>query len=705
MLKDLRVPRWFFNDDTIRGDLSVHVFSDASKDAFAACVFIRCERDRKVSVQLVQAKSRVAPLKNKGTIPRLELLGALIASRLYHSVMASLKLDTCQVKSYCWTDSTVVLYWLRDKSEYKPFVSNRVTEINELTRVVEWRYCGTNENPCDLLSRGCSVDQLLKSEWWNGPEWLYAREQDWPLQNFLVNEDEAEKEKKKGSLVLVDVIDENESVLDCLSDDDFTDAVCSVAWVLRFFELVRKKNVKGELTCDELQRAEFVIWRLVQKNTITSDYKEKHLNNFVLYEDEFGVLRLKTKIIQNEDLDKTFTEPILLPEHELVKSMIKKEHFSNHCGVQTTLCRLRERYWIISGRRLVKKVINKCMLCKRYNARPVKVITAPLPKNRVELVAAFQVTGVDLFGPLFLKNGEKCWGAIFTCAVYRAVHLELLMSLSTDCFILALRRFISRRGKVSVIQSDNGTNFTGCRNLLKSIDWSKVRRDEKLVNITWKLNVPLAPWWGGYWERLIGLVKNLLRKNLGKAALTYEELLTMFCDCESYVNSRPLTYISDDPRDTNPLTPTHFLNDIQTCSTFDLDLINSISFKKRVRYVHEVRQHLKQRFKCEYLSSLSYYKNNRCGGAITVGDIVLIGADDVKRLDWPLGKVIEIFTGRDGVVRSVKLRTAKGEVTRPVQKLYWLEAGNDETTVNRSNDNEEAMRTRSGKIFNTMIKN
>ncbi|GFY08071.1 integrase catalytic domain-containing protein [Trichonephila clavipes] len=170
-------------------------------------------------------------------------------------------------------------------------------------------------------------------------------------------------------------------------------------------------------------------------------------------------------------------------------------------------------------------------------------VSIPLPEDRVRDAAVFVATGIDLCGPLFLKTDNKCWIVLAPCAVYRTVHLELVSSLSTECFILALRWFIAKRGRPTTIYSDNGKNLVGTSNLLQKIDWEKIENFASEKRISWKFSPPAAPWWGGSWERLIGLLKSILRKVLGKACLSEEELVTVLCDAESLINSRPLTYL------------------------------------------------------------------------------------------------------------------------------------------------------------------
>ncbi|GFX62018.1 integrase catalytic domain-containing protein [Trichonephila clavipes] len=129
----------------------------------------------------------------------------------------------------------------------------------------------------------------------------------------------------------------------------------------------------------------------------------------------------------------------------------------------------------------------------------------PLPPDRVTDCAPFEIVGIDLAGPLFLKDGRKVWITLFTCAVYRAIHLELVNSLTSDAFLLALRCFIARRGRPRTIYCDNGTNFRGAFNDLSKLNWSKIVEETRTPKILWKFIPPTAAWW----ERLVRTVKEL----------------------------------------------------------------------------------------------------------------------------------------------------------------------------------------------------
>jgi len=193
------------------------------------------------------------------------------------------------------------------------------------------------------------------------------------------------------------------------------------------------------------------------------------------------------------------------------------------------MCKISESFWILQARRAIRKDVSRCVVCRRFISKKSNVVPAPLPEDRVKNAKAFEVVGIDLAGPLFLKNKEKVWVVLFTCAVYRCIHLELVSSLSTKAFLDAFTRFSERRGRPAVVYSDNGTNFVGAFNLFKTINWEQVEKECSLKRIVWKFNPPSAAWWGGWWERLVRTVKDLLRRILGKSTVTYETLLTYLC--------------------------------------------------------------------------------------------------------------------------------------------------------------------------------
>ncbi|XP_073254422.1 uncharacterized protein [Porites lutea] len=211
---------------------------------------------------------------------------------------------------------------------------------------------------------------------------------------------------------------------------------------------------------------------------------------------------------------------------------------------------------------------------------PLKQWSVPrldLPKERlIPFEPPFTYTGVDFFGPFHVKRGrsaEKVYGCLFTCFTSRAVHIEDVSSLETDSFIQALRRFISNRGYPKEIWSDNATNFAGAEKEIRQSlrDWNQDELNERLrkdeiscylcPRMQWKFQPPTASHMSGIWERLIRSVRKTMKAVLGdpNAFVGLETLRTVFAEVVTILNSRPLTPVSDDPSDYEPLTPSHFL--------------------------------------------------------------------------------------------------------------------------------------------------
>ncbi|GFU20322.1 integrase catalytic domain-containing protein [Trichonephila clavipes] len=442
------------------------------------------------------------------------------------------------------------------------------------------------------------------------------------------------------------------------------------AWILRFVNNCRKdynKCEEHELSVAEIENSEKQLIRLTQTYYLP-DVDSLKLVTFI---DNDNILRVKSKITERTD-ESSFLYPILLPDKwEFTKLLIRSIHKKNcHAGIQIMQSLIRERFWIIRARETIKSILNECFICARFKVKSLSSGPSPLPPDRVNDCSIFEVVGIDLAGPLFLKTGEKVWITLFICAVYRALHLELVNALSSDAFLLALRRFIARRGRPRIIYCDNGTNFRGAFNDLAKLDWHKISRETSTQKIVWKFIPPTAAWRRGWWERLVRIIKELLRRFLGKSILSYEELSTVICECEFLINSRPLTYISENPQELIPLTPAMFLIENRCSDTTDIDELNSRDLRKRMKYRIKL---FRQRFRKEYLSELIQKQNDNRVREPRIGEMVLIGNGNKKRLSWPIAKIIELIPGRDGEIRTVRLKTQHGTVIRPVQRIFLLE--------------------------------
>ncbi|GFS74291.1 integrase catalytic domain-containing protein [Trichonephila clavipes] len=168
------------------------------------------------------------------------------------------------------------------------------------------------------------------------------------------------------------------------------------------------------------------------------------------------------------------------------------------------------------------------------------------------------------------------------------------------------------------------------------------------------------------------------KRTLGRSVLKYDELYTVLCDCESIINCRLLTYVSENPEELIPLTPSMFLISNKNSNIEDIEELNSNSLNKRIKYRSKLLKDLRERFRNEYLSQLIQKHNEKESRDPHIGEVVLFGDDNKKRLFWALVKIIELIPGRDGKIQTVRLKTQHGKILRPIQRIYPLEIRSNE---------------------------
>ena len=680
-LESLRIPRPYASDNV--NGFTIHTFCDASKDAYAAAVYLHTCGQTGPETRLVMSKSRLSPSKPM-SLPRLELMGTVLGSRLTAYVIGSLDAEPQDV--ILWTDSSVALAWIKsDPRRWGTFVCNRVTEIQQRFSPSKWHHCPGESNPADLPSRGAPVDKLRESFWQEGPAWLRQDAEKWPAQR---NHEPAEckREERKGGPVanLCTSTRLVPGIGRLLSAENFSSRKRLhrvTAWILRFADKTRKKGAytEDDLTAEEIGRAEEMWIKETQEV-----YREEQslleagidiprsspifgLNPYL----DKGVLRVKGRL-QESKLTLDEKHPILLPsDHRYVQLLILEQHLQLcHGGVQQTMFSLRDRFWVPRSRQRIRQVIRMCPGCRIHQAVPFTQEAAPLPRERVCSGRPFSRIGVDLGGPIYAKDGNdtiKAYFVIFTCAVVRAVHLELVKGLSTDDFLQAFDRFVARRSSPETVISDNARNFRGAAAHLAH------------CGVKWKFNAPRAPWWGGFYERLVRTTKNALRRTLHKSMLSFLELQTVLCRIEGVINARPLSALSEDIDDVRPLAPKDFLQGSSSEEpTIETEIEMSENpgqyLRRRWRHRRQVLDHLWKRWHREYLRELRLPpREERSTPAL--GDVVLIMEDPrLARAIWPMGKIVQLHTGRDGLTRAATVRKGDGSsTTRPIQKLFRLE--------------------------------
>lgn len=220
----------------------------------------------------------------------------------------------------------------------------------------------------------------------------------------------------------------------------------------------------------------------------------------------------------------------------------------------------------------MKQCIHRCVTCVRWRAAAAEQLMANLPRTRVTLTRPFQVSAVDYAGPIFLLTSpgrghktSEAFLAVFVCLSTRVIHLDVASNYSAEAFIVAFRRFTSRRGICSVLHSDCGTNFVGADAELGRLFAASSKEGQSIAaemassRVEWRFNPPAAPHFGCLWEAAVKATKHHLRRVIGDATLTFEEMSTLLSQIEVCLNSRPLSALTDDPEDVTALTPGHLL--------------------------------------------------------------------------------------------------------------------------------------------------
>ena len=678
---------------------TIHCFADASQKAYGAIIFLVDSNQ----VSFVLAKTRVAPLKQL-TLPRLELMAALVASRLTQFALSHLSIQDSPV--FIWSDSQIVLHWVNSTKQLPTFVRNRVTEIRNNLPNANWRYCPTLANPADLLSRGTTTQALLSSRLWqHGPDWL-TTPSSWPsceqlsLPPLLV-----------AAATATEFVPTPPNQLDvglhCVISinrhSTLSKLLTVTAYVFRFVGNLRappEQRQTGPVSANELGSARLrwikdtqqtVYWReianLTQIAKKPSTSRIMLVRQLRLFLDTKGYLRCGGRI-HNAPLNEVTKFPYLLPsKHPLSSLIVLDIHITLcHSGTGATLTALRQSFWIPAARQFIKSVLRHCVICRKVSGNPYPTPDpAPLPSIRTQGVRPFTYTGVDFSGALYVRHrGEeiKVYLCLFTCATTRALHLEIVQDLSTETFLLAFRKFAARRSLPTVMVSDNASTYLSAADELQSLMQSpEVQRQLSRRGVTWKFIPKRAPWWGGFWERMVGLTKSALKKVLGRRHISLTTLETVITEIEAALNDRPLTFVSSEHGDLEPLTLAHLLHGRQiTClphePTDDDELVdpNYGEICGSAKLLATILQSFQKRWRHEYLTSLREVHRNTGTDYQTVkrGDVVLIH-DDASRATWKMGVVEDYITGRDRIVRAVTLRTATGLTNRPISRLYPLE--------------------------------
>ena len=684
--------------------VELHHFADASQRAYGAVSYLRTVTpDGHAHCALLASRARLVPVKTL-TIPRLELAAAKLAVEVGQELARAL--DT-QAEQNFWTDSTTVLKYIRnERTRFHVFVANRLAAIHDGSSVEQWRFVPTGQKPADLVSRGVDAQTLMGSSLWShGPQFLKGPPETWPSDPEAgegVSEHDPEVKTSSTCLSVegkADAVRPMKRLVDYYST--WKRLTRAVAWIRRVLQMLmdkRRGNIMSspaELSVQEIADAEKCIILSEQEASFPQEMQDLRAGNEVRVssplthldpDTQDGVLRVRGRL-KNSALCQTAKCPAILPKKGRVVDLLIEDFHqrAGHEGRQHVMADISRSYWVLGANSAVRRVLSRCLSCRRRQRPPETQKMADLPEDRVrDGEKPFTRTGVDFFGNFYVKRGRshvKKYGVIFTCLATRAVHIEVADSLSTDSFLCALRRFVARRGDVRVLRSDRGTSFTGAdRELRDEVDKlqnedNRIQRAALEMKIDWRFNPPHASHFGGAWERQIRTIRKILNAILTEQSFTDETLHTLMCEVECIINNRPLTPVSADPRDETPLTPNHILHlecvTLPSCSaTTDCDLVGRRQWR-RAAYLAE---QFWRRWRREYLPLLQTRagRSTRSSTNMKPGDIVLMVDDAVPRGTWPLGRVEAAPVSADGRVRTVWIRVRGTTFVRPITKVVKI---------------------------------
>lgn len=665
-------------------NLELHIFVDAGENAAAAVAYVTGSNNGSRESMIVSSKTKVSPNRCI-SIPRMELQAAVIGTRLAEHIKEthSIRFHRCVF----WSDSRNVLCWIRSPKQFKVFVAHRISEIRETTSPQDWRYVPSKLNPADHATKWKDCLDQTPCNWFTGPDFIREVDTEWPEEpdNLPpINEEILE--------IRCNVIAHDNSSSACPDITRFSSLnrlVRTQAWVLR---IIYRDQAVMVLNQEEIGRAKTHIIRDVQMEEFKQDYQQLRNNQRVTRESRLrqyspfldpdeGVIRMKSRLQEADYLQYNQRNPIILPgKHPLTRLIVNDMHVKYwHANYNTVLNELRQIYVIPNLRTLLKSVRAACQMCKIRSARVDIPEMSALPRSRLAArMRPFTYVGVDCFGPMLVKvhrRSEKRWGTIFTCLTTRAIHVELISSLSTDAFILVLRCFIGRRGHPIEVYCDNGTNFKGADNELRRVTIDNLEKavSEHFAEIKFKFNPPSAPHMGGAWERLIRSIKSGLRHLLNGNVTSEELLRASLIDVEMLVNSRPLTYVSTDEGSHEALTPNHFLlGQSGLVKPFGNFCDDPEVLKKEWKRQQVITQVFWQRWTNEYLPEIS--KRTKWYDSVEplrVGDVVAVVNSSIPN-SWQLGRIVDVVKSKDGSVRQAEVKTNSGILRRPSSKLAVL---------------------------------
>ena len=708
-------------------------FSDGSDKTYGAVMYLRWETSQGIKVRFVESKAKLTPLDQKGEAVKAEICGAVFAARIRRYVEKHGRMEI--ERWFHLVDSQTVLGAIqRNSYGYQSFFANRVGEIQKAGPVQDWWWIPGNLNIADIITRGGTPEDLKEdSTWQNGPEFLKWPVEEWPKKSAgevaahsresvnklqrkafsaALTRAQAKMGQEKDHLqapqesLKIETQDEKtasnppllprrkpagwviKDLLDVKRFSSLPRLVKVIAWVWRAAKkwLERRCQPRGQseweamslkgkakgavLTVEEREDALRDLFLAAQEG---ANFPDTTLSRLAVYKDVDSGLLVCGGRFQIFNEDKTAVP--VIPYEEWVSTLLAREaHQANHEGVAGTLLRMRKKAWVIKGRRLAKKMVDSCVICRKNNAKQCQQIMSDLPPERTDPAAPFEFTTMDLFGPYEVKDEVKkrvklkVWGIVFCCMASRAIHTDVVSDQSSEGFLLAYKRFTSLRGHPRKLWSDPGTNFVGAKpaleqlhKFLDQLNRSELEDDAARhgTEWSWKIHPADSPHRNGAAEAAVRVVKRALSNLGGDGVFTWGEFQTFLFMAANLANERPIDARTQSREDcVEYITPNSLLLGRASPRGDPGDFqFDGYPYKRLQSIQREVSKFWKKW--CQMAGPNLFVRNkwHTKERNVAVGDVVWLADQNALRGQYKLARVVSVNSDGKGIIRDVHVRT------------------------------------------------
>jgi len=682
--------------DEPTGPPSLMMFSDGSSEAYACIAYLRWPTKQGYETFLLAAKSRVAPVKTE-SIPRLELMGCMMSSRLSKSVRDALPFDVARVMFF--TDSSCVLSQIVSNSAMlNVFNAHRVGEIQSTTNKDDWRWIPGSHNVADLATRStCKVSDLGPgSRYRLGPEWLRQDENAWPVKTAEQVKQDLPPEELNAKMVKLCAMQVSgeaaEDVFRFKHRRSFGEAKRVMAVVLQVANtwLKKLKSRQGEKIAaagdpvykpslyNFMAAAELFMVSQSQHEEWINDAKGKY-SSLNPVEHKVSLtwpvvgpggkyvsreIRLLRMIGRGEPAIDAMTGGrkmlfedmrglvILEPNNWLASIIMREAHVELHSGVRGTLAESRRWAWIIRARRLSIMEVKKCWPCSLERAKECRVTMKDVLPDKLVPSRPFEAVQVDLLGPLVTRRAtakrrsqtatKKVWVFVVVCRFSGALWLDALEKYDTSSILLSLRKLEAVHCLPKMIVSDMGTQLSGARKILEQKLGSQ-------VEFSWSQIPARAHHFIGQAEKMVGLTKRLLSKKLTNSTVNFNELLVLLAEVCKIMNSRPLTVeAASDAENWRLITPGQLLGNVDRQPLCNVAMKPEDQISCRLKLLENLSAQFWTSYRQEILPKLLRLSKWRDEMAepLKDGDIVLVTSTNPLMRCLRLGRVTRIEEGR-----------------------------------------------------------